>query len=352
MTTIPDLLVDPYLVCLPRYCDREEQLDQFVKNLMSWSDVLQRQDVAVHFPRACLETLLREDYYPYEHEFRRMAASVKADHLSPDLVCKVAQEVLERTPYLEERCEVDFLDFEDDTCNVIPEIYISRLASDIAWGFKHALAVIACFQQATTGAKVFLMVSAKSTPEEAFASQELQIAVRINGIDCSGVIGSLTQQFPLDIVGALPVALHGASLLQSVGCLKLWVQAITTADVRDAINARIEDLLASGTGKRDAVRGFCVGEHFLESATRNGFGARLSVVDSCARILLGEPKNSVEPFRVSEDATEQRTRIDGACALRTHLTKDGPGYRLMLWELTDKSIEFANVGPKNELVIR
>jgi hypothetical protein len=165
------------------------------------------------------------------------------------------------------------------------------------------------------------------------------------------VIGSLTQQFPLDIVGALPVALHGASLLQSVGCLNLWVKATTTADVRDAINARIEDLLASGTGKRDAVKGFCVGEHFLESAKRNGFGARLSVVDSCARILLDEPKNSVEPFRVSEDATEQRTRIDGACALRTHLTKDGPGYRLMLWELTDKSIEFANVGPKNELVI-
>src|ERR1039457_3294181 len=83
-----------------------------------------------------------------------------------------------------------------------------------------------------------------------------------------------------------------------------------------------------------------------------GFGARLSVVDSCARILLGEPKNSVEPFRVSQDSTEQKTRNDGACALRTHLTKDGPGYRLMLWELKDKSIEFANVGPKNELVIR
>jgi hypothetical protein len=214
------------------------------------------------------------------------------------------------------------------------------------------LAVFAFFKQPTTGAKVFLMVSAKSTPDEAFTSQELQIAVRINGIDCSGVNASLTQQFPLDIVGALPVALHCASLLQSVGCLKLWAQATTTADVRDAIIALIEDLLTSGTGKRDAVKEFCVGEHFLESAQRNGFGARLSVVDSCARILLDEPKNSVESFRISEGPSEQRTRIDGARAFRTHLTKDGPAYRLMFWELKDKSIEFGNVGPKNELVIR
>jgi hypothetical protein len=351
MTAMPDLLVDPYLVCLPRYCDHAEQLDQFVENLLSWSDLLRRQDVAVHFPAVCLEALLKEGYYPYEHAFRRMAANVKADHLAADLVCKVAQEVLERTPRLEERCEINFVDFEDDGCQVVPEIYVTRLTGDVAWGLKFALAVVACYQQATAEAKVFLMISAKSAPVESFAGHELQISVRVNGIDCSDVCASLMKSVPLDIYRALPVAFQGLSLLQTIGSLQLWARATSTADVRDAISARVEDLLASGTGKREAVLEFWVGEHFLQSAKRNGFGTRLNVVDSCARILLGVPKYSVEPFRVSEDSTKQRTRTDGAYAFRTHLTKDGPGYRLMFWELENKSIEFANVGPKGELVV-
>jgi hypothetical protein len=351
MAAMPDLLVDPYLVYLPRYCDQVEQLDQFVENLLSWSDLLRRQDLAVLFPAVCLEALLKEGYYPYEHEFRRMAANVKADHLAPDLVCKVAQEVLERTPRLEEKCEINFVDFEDNGCQVVPEIFVTRLTGDVAWGLKYALAVVACYQLATDEAKVFLMISAESAPVESFASHELQIAVRVNGIDCSDVCGSLTNSLPLDVCRALPVAFRGVSMLQTVGSLQLWARATSSADVRDAINTRVEDLLASGTGKREAVLVFCVGEDFLESAKRNGFGARLNVVDSCARILLGVPKYSVEPFRVSAGSSDQRTRADGAYAFRTHLTKDGPGYRLMFWELENKSIEFANVGPKGELVI-
>lgn len=352
MAAIPDLLVDPYLVCLPRYCDQAEQLDQFAENLLSWSSLLRRQDVVVHFPAVCLEALLKEGYYPYEHEFRRMAANVRADHLAPDLICKVAQEVLERTPRLEDRCEINFLDFEDNCCQVVPEVYINRLTGDVAWGLKYALAVVASYQQATAEAKIFLMISAKSAPVESFAGHELQISVRVNGIDCSDVCASLKTSVPLDIYRVLPVAFQGVSLLQTIGSVQLWARATSTVDVRDAINARVEDLLASGTGKREFVQEFCVGEHFLQSARRNGFGARLNVVESCARILLGVPKYSVEPFRVSEDSTEQRTRTaDGAHAFRTHLTKDGPGYRLMFWELENKSIEFANVGPKGELVI-
>lgn len=352
MAALPDLLVDPYLVCLPQYCDREEQLDDFVQNLMSWSEVLQRHDVAVHFPRACLEALLSEGSYPFEYEFRKLAASCAANHLSPDLVCRIAQEVLERTPSLEENCEIAFLDFEENACRINPDVYVTRLAGNVAWGFKHALAVVTSFQEANADAKLFLMVTAKSDPEEAFATQEVQIAVHISGIECSEALAKLETLMPLDIDRTLPVAFRGTSLLQSVGCLKLWAQAASPSDVRDAINARLEEILSTGTGNKEAIRTFIVGEHFLQSARQNGFGERLNIVDSCARIIVNEPKNSVEPFRVSADSSEQRTRSDGALAFRTHLTKDGPGYRLMFWELANKSIEFANVGPKAELVIR
>ena len=351
MASIPDLLVDPYLVCLPPYCDEADVLDQFVENLLTWSDLLRRQDLAVHFPAICVEALLKEGY-PFDHELRKMAARIKADHLSSDLVCKIAQDVLERTPHLEEICKINFVDFEESTCKVNPEVYISRLSDDIGWGFKHALVVLACLQQADNEAKIFQIVSAKSSPEEAFASQQLQIAAHVSAIDCFDAGTSLAKVVPLDIDHAFPVAFSGRSLLRHIGCLKLWAQAKSPIDVGDAINAQVEELLTAGAGhKREATK-FYVSKHFLELARRNGFADRLNVADSCARILVGEPKHSVEPFRVSEDSSSaQRTRPDGARAFRTHLTSDGPGYRLMFWILKDESIEFANVGPKRELVI-
>jgi hypothetical protein len=64
MGVFPDIVVDPYLVCLPCDCQKVEQLDQFVENLLAWSELLKRGDVIVLFPRSCLEPLVVEDHYP------------------------------------------------------------------------------------------------------------------------------------------------------------------------------------------------------------------------------------------------------------------------------------------------
>ena len=351
MSVFPALVVDPFLVCLPRHCDETEQLDQFVDNLLSWADLLRRKEVPVHFPAVCLDAILEHGYYPYDYELRQTAARLGADHLSIDLVCKVAQEVLERTPTLEEKCEIAIVDFEEDSYQVFPNIYVSRLADQLGWAFKHGLAMIACFERGGSPSPRFMIASASSKPIEAFDDQELRIVARIGGLDCSPKLADLERTVPFDVDHSFSVALDGKSLLRTIGCLGLWLQAETTDHVRDAINARAEEVLAAGTGTREQVRRFRVGEHFLESARRNGFAARLNAVDSCARIVLDLPKNSVEPFRIGADSTVQRTRKDGARAFRTHLTKDGPAFRLMYWELVDGSIEFANIGPKHELVI-
>ena len=66
--------------------------------------------------------------------------------------------------------------------------------------------------------------------------------------------------------------------------------------------------------------------------------------------MLDIPKHELKPFydRVSG---RQIFRSDGAHAFRTHLTKKRAGLRLMLWKIPDGTIEFANVGDKDELAI-
>jgi len=356
MAAFPDILVDPYLVCLPRDCQTAEQLDQFVENLLAWSGLLDREDVNVHFPSSCLEALVDEGQYPYGHELKQTAAHLGATHLSADFVCRVAQRVLDRTPTLEERCSINIVIFDENSCRVEPQVYVTRLAAKIGWGLKHGFVVVACFHQHNTDQNGFLLASAKSPPEDVFQDQDILISARVEAVDSTGPEDAWSKLLPLDIDHSLPVAFSRQAVLEHLGSLRLWGNAESPEEAVDAINARVEELLVGGTGDRSALKPFRFGHQFLASARRHAFGARsdlaANLIDSCARIVLDVPKNPLKPFWVDERPTSvQRQRQDGALAYRTHLTKSGAGFRLMCWELPDGTIEFANVGTKFEVEI-
>jgi len=356
MGAFPDILVDPYLVCLPRECEGAEQLDHFVDNLLAWSALFQREGISVYFPQTCLDALIDENQYPYGHELKQMAARFGATHVADDFVCRLAQWVLDRTPTLEERCSIHIVIFDEDSCRVEPEIYVKRLAARIGWGFKHGLAVVACFEHNAGERSGFLLASARSSSEDAFPDQDVQIHAHIEEVDSPEGLERWAGLLPLDVDHSLPVAFSRESVLEHLGSLRLWGNAEAPQQARDAIDARLEERLAGGTGDREAVADFRFGEGFLNSARGHAFGSRsdlaMNLIDSCSRILLGVPKNPMEALREDERPTSrQRQRADGALAWRTHLTKYGPGFRLMFWRLPDGTIEFANVGTKFELEI-
>ena len=355
MASFPDIVVDPYLVCLPQNCEKPEQLDVFIDNLLGWSDLLDRKDVNVHFPESCVDAVIMSGQYPYGHGLKQMASRFGMTHVSDDFVCRVAQRVLDRTPRLEERCLINIVVFEEESFRVEPDVYITRLADEIGWGLKHGLAVMACYQHHNDSRTGFLLASAKSEPSEAFNEEEVRVLARVEEIDSPDDADEWTKVLPSQIEESMPVAFSRDSILEQLGCLHLWGDAESEQDAFDAINTRATELLATGTGNRERVKVYRLGADFLASARANAFAARSdlagNLIDSCARIVIDVPKHEVKPFRVSENSGDQLVRTDGARAWRTHLTKAGPGFRLMLWTLQDGSIEFANVGSKKELEI-
>jgi hypothetical protein len=152
----------------------------------------------------------------------------------------------------------------------------------------------------------------------------------------------------------IPLASSHDALLSQLGVWEVWRNATDERAAVNAINLCVAEIEESGV-RPERKPEFRLGASFLESARRWGFGNRSDyarlLIESCARIVLGIPKHSVEPFRESADSHQQRSRDGGALAYRTHLTKKGAGFRLMLWRIPDGTIEFANVGDKDELVI-
>lgn len=356
MATFPDIIVDPFLVCLPRDCDEQEQLDQFVENLLAWSGLLRRKDIVVLFADSCLATLLNDGFYPYGYELKKIAVRLGATHLPIDFVCQVAQTLLDRTPKLEEHCSINIVVFDEPSYSFQPEVYLTRLGAKIGWEFKHGLIVVACFLRKHPDHTGFLLASAMSAPREVFQDQEVEISAHVEAIDSPLDAEWWSKLLPSDVNQELPVVFSRDAVFEHIGSLELWGSAESSEHAAEAIATRIRELLALGLGDESKVKDFYFGAEFLDSVRKNAFAARAdlatNLIDSCAKIVLGAPKNSVEPFREDERPTSsQRTRGDGALAWRTHLTKRGAGFRLMFWELTSGGIELANVGTKSELKI-
>jgi hypothetical protein len=244
------------------------------------------------------------------------------------------------------------VDFDSDTFVVEPSFVTARLSEALSWSLKHTFSVIACHQSKSPDE--FMLASAESVdPDDSEENErdELRFSVTLVDLDNPEIKAKLALPLPARIDHAVPVAFGREALIGRLGSLELWKAATSELQVRDAISARIRELEDSGAAQPGTAKQFRIGHQFLGSAKTNGFGSRLNVVDSCARILVDIPKKPIKPFRVSEQSDKQRTRTDGSKAFRSHLTSDGPGYRLMFWEMADGVIEFANIGPKFELVI-
>ena len=147
------------------------------------------------------------------------------------------------------------------------------------------------------------------------------------------------------------------SLLDGRGCLELWRSAESEQSVREAVDHQIRKLIDENHLDDFHIHQYRLGPRFVDSVRHWGFHnrhdwARL-LIESCARLILGIPKQLCEPFRTDARPTARQVSraSDGAVGWRTHLTKHHEGFRLMFWKSPDGSIEFANIGDKDELVI-
>jgi hypothetical protein len=166
--------------------------------------------------------------------------------------------------------------------------------------------------------------------------------------------------FPISTRADLLLIGEALDIAVAIGPEKLWRSATDADQLHFAICAKVIQLFrARGASKRlREVPRFSIGSKFFRSISNfGGSGADLNcdvVLESCARLVMGNPKNKVAIFKRKTGAgrlVAARREGDNAEGLRTHLTKRHEALRLMFWRHTDGSLEFANIGPKAELEI-
>ncbi|WP_028971669.1 hypothetical protein [Sporomusa ovata] len=348
------LAVDPYLLCFQTPCESADQINGFIDRLLGWSSLSRNKDMHVLVSDKTRIALIDDGDYPEQHNLRAAMRAFNYDAADPETVCRVLQNILDTTPSLEEYLGVEDVLIDETKTKINPNFLCDRLTGKKKRAFIEMLAILSLFRVVIDPENIKAMYVTSATRQDNFC-ENLDVTVEIELHDCSIVNGKLSQPLPIGLQDQIPFMWSYNGLMQHLGICAIWQEADSAEYAIEAIELSIRELASSGLDE-SGRRAYRLGNYFLESAKQWGFFNRtdyaMLLVESCARIVLDAPKNPIKPFRVSSTSSEQRVRSDdGALAFRTHLSKSGVGFRLMLWQLPDDTIEFANVGDKDELII-
>ncbi|MDO9067091.1 MAG: hypothetical protein Q7W05_01385, partial [Deltaproteobacteria bacterium] len=256
---------------------------------------------------------------------------------------------------LEDHYGINAILIEEDSFGIDPTVILDRLSTNCRLAFRDDLLIagIKDKERVTDSTECRLMVASGGVTEK--PPSAIAVKADIHDIDLVSTDSSPKSPLPISISQNIPVVFSHEQLIELLDIWAIWDGASNEEAVRLCIDASVKNLISSGVND-DEKCNFVIGSDFVSSLHKWNAASRhdyaMVTVKSCARMVLGIPKNPINEFRESaEGSAKQRCRSDGALAFRTHMTKKGVGLRLMFWRRTDRTIEFANIGGKDELEI-
>lgn len=361
MPNVVKAVVDPYLVLLPNPCNSLDPLEKFAEGILAWADAMNREDIQIFISETTIQALLDEGHYPHGYQLSDLVQRFSLEEEVPfdqGTLRDLLRDLLERTPYLEEHLGISEILCEDDSITVNPDIFMSRLSSELGKAFQQSLTILSVSKERLLNIDGNDWVLATSKRKDCEAYRELIVTATIDFVLPYEDNDDISYcSLPIDLEDAFQIYFNYSEVLHKSGCLELWNGGTSEIGAIDAIKLRLDELKQQGSIFHDeALPPFTLGAKFLESVREWGFHdstLAMNLIDSCARIVANMPSKTRIPFRVGKKTSDpQKIRErDNALAWRNHLTKKGAAYRLMYWQKPSKEIEFANVGSKNELII-
>ena len=205
-----------------------------------------------------------------------------------------------------------------------------------------------CYQNHCVGSSVWMFGSSLCTTRD----QNLRLSAIIEDVEVHDE-GALPIPLPITAVSDVPT-FHGVRDFISIDtATDLWAEATNAVDFNLAITVgamAIRGLSGKPSEILDLNK-FRIGSSFIESLKAHQCCGTSRFSITTGRICM-EIVAECYAAHITEMGKPSQTQrqSDGALAYRLHITSSGIGLRLMFWQ-SNGVIEFANVGPKHELVI-
>jgi hypothetical protein len=326
--------VDPSLLTAPLHAGSRDEARDLIGRLNEVSSYLTRDLLTVSRATDCSEVLATAGVFPaYSSVEQLLLKHNLADEFGAGDVVRMINNILDRAQPALEALDAEAVDLS--SCTLTPQIWTGA-AGLLEDACQRALATVRHVNAVRAGQ----VVAASVWPHCAPATGAIHVNAVADIDSASGAHVTLDAQ----VVGEPPLVRKLDDMASSVVALDVWAAAASPRDYHLAIALRAS---AIALKPLSSLPSFTVGSAFPDSLSANQAAGGQSfasiALDVCAHVLAGQPKYEVNDFGQS--------RRDGAESLRTHVTKGNPALRLLMWT-KDAELEFANIGPKNELAIQ
>lgn len=361
---LPLVALDTSLLAVPNTANDQIQAEEILGRIIDWAGCL-RPNTAVHIARAydAADVLAIAGVFPSGPNIRALLEMFGLTHVyTAEDLRKSINAILERAPAIldimavevqqcsEYKADPDLFSLYDDvrlrdaSARMLSSLLLGPRVSEIWEGCTYMVPGV-------------------------LPSQTKAAAISFSGrVDALMPASTQTEiDVPLTTEGTVQLARSYCGLLECLEPDMIWSKAEEPQSVHLAIGLEALRIL-KGLGSDATIRAvpsFAIGTAFWDSLNRNAAGSGgpfgAAVRERCARVLLGQTTSTASPFRVRPPSKrgkwQHAERHDGARGFRTHIRKSHEALRLMYWELKPPAgrggpiIEFANIGPKHELVI-
>jgi hypothetical protein len=352
----PVVLLDASLLAIPNSAGTANQAEAILGRVIDWARCLHSHSaVRVAQLSDTADMLATLGYFPSEPNIRALLSMFALEHVySVEDIRRPINALLERaTPFLGVfGCEV----LKPSTISTKPEI-LDKYEKPLRIAGARTLSSILSAALARRLDLRGLIFAALGLPSPNFDC--LEIRCQVEEIQISGVCDHL--HAPFSAYGEVNLAWSYEELLTNQSAAEVWKSAQDARDIHLAVALEVLGMLRKTTpgAQLTSIPEFHIGSCFYDSICRNKAGPKGGFADTvreaCARVVLGAPKNLVKPFLIAKPGNRKKLqpaiRPDGSSGFRTHISKSHEGIRMMFWQRGDRSVEFANIGSKNELVI-
>jgi hypothetical protein len=347
----PSLVLEPANLAVSAVANSEDQIAVGLKNLTEIARRLRvKSNLRFYMLEDASNLLASEGLFPVASSISELLDRFALRHVySAEDIRRSINDILSRAERLENLSRVDF--FVPTKFTSVPDVLVGR-AGALREGLELTLLHVGLTQKLGSFRSLLASLIAGNS-----LRQSVEIVADLDDIDPPG---SSKDRMIIGLNASILAEPTVSSFVDNLSPDDLWLHAEDTEQIVQAIKLRARELRhASGCHDPEAnCRRFRIGEQFHVSlnacqAASDGRHAG-TTLETCARIVANMPKNEITRFfrptggRKNEDVTRAS---DGATAWRTHVGKDHEALRLMYWVLADESVELANVGPKNDLVI-
>lgn len=347
--TIPLMIIDPIVLGIPKGANSSnEEFTGYLENIIALQSFVQTSEQIKFAITSCVQNALEEcEIFPFGKRIEDLLVKHNLTNVWSvgDLV-RALNMLLSQSGIVED--EIGVKEALYDNVSITPKHAVNCAEKPLEQSRERALILgtLPHTSYTTKDRLTFYLTSAEP--------DDVQVAFRLHELEGEDVDSS--QPLPHDLDEQIKLTNWTTRFTEYMSSTDLWHYAECTEEIHLSIQIAAWKFMR--TNDKDTtleeIPKFSIGQSFFESlvkhdAAHEGKSSAITL-EACGRLIAGLQKSPLKPFIGTNGKQKLRSK-DNAKAWRSHLAKRHEALRLMIWELSDGSYEFANIGNKNELTI-